>query len=696
MKTDGMLMNTCFSWSVADRSYLQRFYGLPGQVSLFLALSVLLFSCSLRDQKKDQHTSNGQLSYASLDPTVKYVGMETCRGCHVEKYDSYLRTGMGKSFGPPTTKKSSAQFPRNGAVHDTYADYWYFPYTLHDSLYLREYRLEGRDTVYQRNEAVSFIVGSGQHTNSHLQQVNGYLHQLPLTYYTQSHTWDLPPGFEKGQNSRFSRKIEPECISCHNGYPEWIPGSENKYGSIPLGIDCERCHGPGERHVRLKQAGEFIDTAVAIDYSIVNPAKLPMDYQLDICQRCHIQGNAVLADGKSFFDFKPGMRLSEVMDIYMPVYEGQEEEHIMASHAERMKMSPCFLVSKQRSDKFADAASQLRPYRSAMTCVTCHNPHVSVQETGKQVYNAACKNCHQAGGKSTLIDCSAAASKRKSAGDDCVSCHMPKNGTIDIPHVRTTDHYIRKPVTAEYRQKVKRFVTLSCINNSRSSAVSKGVAFLNYYEKFVRDPVYLDSAKHYLSDVSPGDITRNFAPLIRWAYLKEDYSTVLRYVRSTSGSVRFRRQEGAWTSYRIAMAYENTGDPRQAEAYLDTAVRLLPYQLDFRVKYASVLEDRGEVAQATEQYKFILQEDPRHVTALVNYGYMIAARAGNIRMADSLYDRALSLDPDYIQALLNKTGTCVLQGQTQKAWGFLNRVLILDPDNAKALVMKQALSSKAP
>lgn len=29
-----------------------------------------------------------------------------------------------------------------------------------------------------------------------------------------------------------------------------------------------------------------------------------------------------------------------------------------------------------------------------MTCITCHNPHVSVRETNANVFNDACLSCH--------------------------------------------------------------------------------------------------------------------------------------------------------------------------------------------------------------------------------------------------------------------------------------------------------------
>ena len=151
--------------------------------------------------------------------------------------------------------------------------------------------------------------------------INGYVYQAPVTFYTQRGIWDLPPGFENGHNSRFGRKIELECMSCHNAYPKMVEGSENKYAFIANGIDCERCHGPGSKHVEEKRMGKIVDTSKAVDYSIVNPAKLSIDLQLDICQRCHIQGNAVLAPGKSFFDFRPGMHLSDVMNVFILILQ---------------------------------------------------------------------------------------------------------------------------------------------------------------------------------------------------------------------------------------------------------------------------------------------------------------------------------------------------------------------------------------
>ena len=296
-------------------------------ITLFSTL--LLFACQRGE------VSN-YTQYLNHNDTVKYVGKQECRVCHAEIYDSYMQTGMGQSFHFATKEHSALTTSEMPLIHDSIKNLSYQPFWKNDSLYLKEFRIKGRDTTHLLIKKVNYKIGSGQHTNSHLFEINGYVHQRPYTYYTQSAIADLPPGFEKGNNTRFSREIGLECMSCHNAYPNHVEGSLNKYNSIPSGIDCERCHGPGEVHVKQKLAGHIIDTSKYIDYTIVNPAKLPLDLQFDVCQRCHLQGTAVLAEGKTFTDFKPGMPLTEVMDIYLPKYK-DSESFIMASHVEDRK-----------------------------------------------------------------------------------------------------------------------------------------------------------------------------------------------------------------------------------------------------------------------------------------------------------------------------------------------------------------------
>ena len=84
------------------------------------------------------------------------------------------------------------------------------------------------------------------------------------------------------------------------------------------GLIVERCHGPGEIHVEQKLAGNIVDTSKYIDYTIVNPSKLPLDLQFDVCQRCHLQGTVVLTNGSTFNDFSSLEIL--LMSLWMYIY----------------------------------------------------------------------------------------------------------------------------------------------------------------------------------------------------------------------------------------------------------------------------------------------------------------------------------------------------------------------------------------
>ncbi|MBC7696716.1 MAG: tetratricopeptide repeat protein [Burkholderiales bacterium] len=662
------------------------------------------------------------LLYLNHSDSAKYVGINTCKLCHQNIYNTYIKTGMGKSFDLASKQKSSGDY-HTSVIHDKIGDFYYKAFWLNDSLQFLEYRLKGKDTIYKRQETVDYIVGSGQHTNSHIQSVNGYLNQMPMTFYTQKKKWDLPPGFENGHNSRFMRKIGLECMSCHNNYPEFVLGSENKFTAVPEGINCERCHGPGSIHVAQRQTGSRIDTSKYIDYSIVNPAKLSIDAQFDICQRCHLQGNTILKEGKSFYDFKPGMKLSDYMTVFLPKYKNADDEFIMASHADRLKQSACFIKSLESATARASTATstvndsqKLKPYKEAMTCVTCHNPHVSVRETNANVFNDACNKCHDGGKEKTkekggiggTEDPSTPLRVTGAAGStlicskkgitkisNCVSCHMPKSGSIDIPHVTVHDHYIRKPMTKKDKDGIKEFIGLYAINEKNPSTITKAKAYLNQYEKFENQKHYLDSAAFYLKDKPEVNLKTNFALLIQLCFIKNDFTKMISYVNQlTDASIlnnllikKSYANDHAWTSYRIGEAFSKAGDLQRAINYYKKAVDLAPYVLDFKNKYGTALAAKGSLPEAERELKEILEENPKHVSALTNLGF-VKLRQGKLNEAEQLYFKALALDPDYEALLLNMAGLYAYKKDFKQAEIYLNRVLKRHPNNAQA---KQAL-----
>lgn len=592
---------------------------------------------------------------------------------------------MGKSFDVATKHKSSGNFS-SPSIYDKIANLHYTAYWDKDSLFMKEYRLEKKDTVYSRVEQVNYIIGSGQHTNSHLQLVNGYLNQMPMTFYTQKQQWDLPPGFENGFNTRFTRKIGLECMSCHNGYPDFVLGSENKYTRIPNGIDCERCHGPGSIHVAQRQTGSKVDTSKYIDYSIVNPAKLSIDAQFDLCQRCHLQGNAILKDGKSFYDFKPGQKLSDYLSVFLPKYKNADDEFIMASHADRLKQSACFIKSYENiKDK-----KVLKPYKDALTCITCHNPHVSVRETNKNVFNDACVNCHKDEPKPET-------KKHILAGTNCVNCHMPSSGSIDIPHVSVHDHFIRKPISVKEKNKIKTFLGLFSINEKNPDALTRAKAYINQYDKFEQNPRFLDSAFYLLRDKS--ELNKNIYALLQLEFIKQDFKTILDYVNQLGESNcynhLFIKQSydnlDAWAAYRIAESYYNLGEVQKSIRWFQKSLQLAPYHLDFRNKYASALAAVDQLDEAVKNYRFIIRENPNYLQAYTNLGY-VKLLQGNRAEALKLYTKAQKLDADNEPLLLNLAGYYLSVNDKKNAKSYLEKILKKNPANQKAKMALRQLN----
>lgn len=584
---------------------------------LFIITSVfLLFTCKNEAEKKNvyRNISNEE---------AHYVGMTECRNCHEPIYKTYIETGMGQSWGLATREKSAADFSDTHLpIHDKKLDLYYKAFWKQDELYIKEYRLFNGDTTHYREEKISYVVGSGQHTNSHIINMNGYLHQAPITFYTQKGQWDLAPGYEDGHNVRFARKIETECITCHNGYPDHVEGSLNKYAQVKTGIDCERCHGPGSIHVSEKKLGQIVDTSKGPDYSIVNPRRLSTSQQNNLCQRCHLQGISVLNDNKDFFDFLPSQELKQTMNVFMPTFSGSQKHMIMASHVERMKLSDCYVNSGK------------------MSCINCHNPHISVKATPIESFNAACKNCH-----GSEKDCIETLQVRKAKQDNCSGCHMAKNESIDIPHVAVTDHYIRRKPKIENEDAIRKFIGMKSYNNNKPNQRTKARAFLEFYERYQPNPLLLDTALYYLTKAdkrAPDD------DKIRAYFLQENYSKVIELSKTiTPGTIK-----QAWTAYRIGESHAKLNRFAQAILFHERAVQLLPLGLDFRMKLANAYIGQKKLDKAKVEVAFVLKENAKYDKAHKVLGYIFLYQKNYLASAKSSA-QSIALNPDNEQAYIN-------------------------------------------
>ena len=604
-----------------------------------IALSLLLSACA-------QQSPIGNLE-------ASYVGIDACAACHPQQAASFTQSQMGRSWELATLANSAADFDNPDPVYDAFNDLHYLPTHRGDSLYVLEYRLSGADTVHKRVERIDYIVGSGHHTNSHIMDVNGYLYQMPLTWYVQEGRWDLPPGFHGPNNQRFDRPIPLKCITCHNGRSTYVEGSENRYMDVPHGIDCERCHGPGSAHVELMRTGGIAADEALPDLAIVHPGRLPADRQFDICQGCHLQGAAVNRPGKTFADFRPGQRLEEIENVFWPRYADSLGQFVMASHPDRLRQSACFLESE------------------AITCITCHDPHVPIEAMGENHYRDVCLSCHSAPPEPVCPTPDAA------AGADCTSCHMPVSGSSDIPHVTITDHFIRSPdsrvATVADPEKRAEFVRMASLVDPSPSLTELAEGYLTYYETVTDAPGFLDSAMVYLREAERvGE--RVDALMIRTHFLRGEASAVVRIARN------IKEVTDPWTAYRIGEAYLMQGYPEEARTYLAQAVEGAPEHLRFMLRLASAHSQSGHQLEAIGLFNRVLEANPKLAEAYNNRGFAHVLSGDAIR-AESDFRSAISLDPDMLGALANLASLYLNLDRRDEARPLARRLLDEAPMN---------------
>jgi predicted CXXCH cytochrome family protein len=222
---------------------------------------------------------------------------------------------------------------------------------------------------------------------------------------------------------------------CHDSDPN-VPANHQKIGDepvyagdLPEGIDCQRCHGPGRKHIqRAATPGARVEDIRA---AIVNPKRLPREREGEVCMQCHSQTtglrlpHAIKRYDRGDFAFQSGQPLGD-FEIQFTFAPGAERNDWFqnVSTVVRMRKSQCFIQSG-----------------GALKCTTCHDPHSPDHAGDMARYNAVCRQCH-----TSAFDKLVAAGKHTGAAG-CVDCHMPARRPMDVVHIVKHDHYFqrRKP-----------------------------------------------------------------------------------------------------------------------------------------------------------------------------------------------------------------------------------------------------------
>lgn len=568
---------------------------------------------------------------ASSSVSTDYVADRECGNCHKGHYDSFQHVGMAQSFKRPGNARHIERF---GETYFHAPSQRYYEIRRQDTglTFHRYQKDEDGEVVNDLEIPIDWVLGSGNRTRSYVyQNEHGELFELPVGWYAEGEHWAMSPGFEARDHDGIGRKLTRECMFCHNAYPDSTVLESGKDGyadadvfpqDLPEGIGCQRCHGPGGGHIAKALGGESV---AAIRGAIVNPGKLSGQVRDSVCMQCHLLPAIAMVGPRRFgrgdYSFRPGELLSDYM-VHLDVRERgvpEPERFEINHHGYRLLKSACYRQSE-----------------GALTCISCHNPHVKPASADfRRTVAGVCRDCHGE------VDHDA-----PGPHTDCATCHMPTRRTRDVIHVTMTDHWIARgpfdldkavaPVEAGARPisevtvlpfgdpptglDAQAYVALGAMRAGRSvDDAARSLLDVLQQKEYDHYTPYLDFVRAQLQQGRFRSAAAGARGLVNGDPDLYVAQSLLGIAEMSRGELQqaieaFRAsleiQPDPETHFNLAAAYANSGQLEQAESQLERALTLrptfsAPHRLMGQIHLA-----RGEQAEARESLVEALRLDP--------------------------------------------------------------------------------------
>lgn len=392
----------------------------------------------------------------SLAGAADYVGSEKCSTCHKEVYDRWKESLHNKSQQElsPTNDRVVVDWKgvlklKGGSIPE---------YTVKLFKKNRDYYATLLDTQNPAREATYKVVRTygGWGWKQRYQVKIGNMHYiLPIQWNQATSRWvAYNPQWWYNENGSLKtpparNSFELDCAGCHNTglvVAKDEKGVEVKYSELNTG--CEKCHGPGQNHMKSPQAG-----------TIVNPRKLAYDRNLESCGMCHSRGVSKPAGSFGYpwndKDNKPYV-VGEPLDAYYQFRPGEwggMQAHSKSHHQQWHD----FLRSKH--------------YTAKVACTSCHDPHGSTyrfQMARNDSNNELCLSCHSKRFKNP--DAVRKHTRHTYAPETtgtsrCSNCHMVKTASsAEAGDIHSHDFKIIKPAISleNFRKDPKTVAPNSC------------------------------------------------------------------------------------------------------------------------------------------------------------------------------------------------------------------------------------------
>jgi predicted CXXCH cytochrome family protein len=291
---------------------------------------------------------------------------------------------------------------------------------------------------HEREHRVEYTLGSRRVQHYLATRPDGRIVVLPPTWDVERREWfhnmeivnreESSPGAVQVWNA--------SCYGCHVSRQEkGYDAVANTYATRwqDFGTSCERCHGPGTRHLaRHARGGPEREDPWS---GIIRPSRLSAQASTMICAQCH-----------SFRDLTaPGYTAGQdYYDYFFPVLE----------YAQKAGSDPAYWADG-RPRRFSNDALGLWQsecfLKGRASCTSCHHdPHLPDVDRNPQLApsrNDLCTRCHEEVGRRVAEH---SRHRTDGPGGSCVECHMP--ATVVSLRSRMRDHAIGVPVPENTRR----------------------------------------------------------------------------------------------------------------------------------------------------------------------------------------------------------------------------------------------------
>lgn len=472
-KTSGRFATMLLNCAVVARPIMTRLtkpaHASSGAIALLCALALVWISCkpphppeSTRTETATNTPASDAASLPRIGGPVGYVGSKSCRECHEDQYESWHRS----------YHRTMTQIAAPGSVQ---ANFQNVTLTNDQSRFVlsqksNEFwvRMEKLPAASGEASGAFLDVPIGLVTGSHHMQVFWVPDETHNCQIGFPFTWLIPEGRWVPRNSTFLRpptlKLQSEtwnfvCARCHatGSEPNLDRSTRTWHTQVgELGISCEACHGPGQRHVTQQIEFQSLPKkpeSQSTNLAIIHPKKIPPARASQICGSCHSMKWWDHNEGwpERGFSYRPGDDLEATTPVMRP--KQLEKQPWLAKVLENNPnifhdffwSDGMIRVSGREYNGLIESPCYSGGQFSCLSCHSLHNSDPDDQLGRDRKDNQACLQCH-AQFRGDLAVAAHTHHSANSSGTLCYNCHMPHTTYGVLKAIRS--HQVSKPDVA--------------------------------------------------------------------------------------------------------------------------------------------------------------------------------------------------------------------------------------------------------